>query len=315
MEINASNSQLKEIDIERIVRNEDNPRILFRQGELEELLESIRIYGVQVPIALYRDGNKYVLLDGERRWICCQKLNKRTIPALIQKKPSRLQNLLLMFNIHSLREQWDLLTQALKLPEVIALIEKETLLPPTERELSRKTGLAVGTIRRCKLLMELPKKYKDIILSELQKPKPQQKLTEDFFIEMERSLKTVERNMPGLMEDKNKVRDVLIKKYRNGVINNVLSLRKLPKIAKAEKVSADKQRALDALLQVFEDNDYSIDGAFENSVSDAYLEQNLQTRIRFLIEKLESFDDEEFDDELKKSLQLLFEKLKVILEA
>jgi len=289
MEINASNSELKEIDLSRIVKNPDNPRILFRQGELEELLESIRIYGVQVPIAVYKDGNKYVLLDGERRWKCCQKLNKKTIPALVQDKPSRLQNLLLMFNIHSLREQWDLLTQALKLPEIIDLIKKDTFLPPTERELSRRTGLAVGTIRRCKLLMELPQKYKDTILAELEKPKPQQKLTEDFFIEMERSLKTVERNMPGLIENKDRVRDILIKKYKNEVINNVLSLRKLPKIAKAEKVSADTRRAADALRQVFQDNDYSIDRAFENSVSDAYLEQDLQSKIRFLMDKLGTY--------------------------
>jgi hypothetical protein len=270
---------------------------------------------VQVPIAVYKDRDKYVLIDGERRWRCCLKLGKRTMPALIQEKPTRLENLLLMFNIHSLREQWDLLTQALKLPDIIELIKKETSVVPTERDLSRRTGLAIGTIRRCKLLMDLPEKYKNLILAELEKPKPQQKLTEDFFIEMERSLKTVERNMPGLIQNKDRTRDVLIKKYRNEVINNVLSLRKLPKIAKAEKVSADTAKALEALQLVFQDNDYSIDQAFESSVSEAYLEQNLQTKISYLIDKLQGFQEEDVEPELRTSLQQLYERLREILEA
>ena len=100
---------LSEIPINEIDRNPENPRIVFRQAELEDLYESIRRYGVQVPIAVYEENNRFVLLDGERRWRCCLKLGKQTIPAIIRSKPTALNNLLLMFNIHSLREQWDLL--------------------------------------------------------------------------------------------------------------------------------------------------------------------------------------------------------------
>src|SRR5579872_6453248 len=115
MTISAADAKLQQIPVDRIDRNPDNPRIVFRPGELEDLLESIRIYGVQVPISVYRDHGRYVLIDGERRWRCALKLNKGTIPALVQKRPKPLENLLLMFNIHALREQWDLLTIALKL--------------------------------------------------------------------------------------------------------------------------------------------------------------------------------------------------------
>ena len=121
MEINAANSKLLEVPIDAIERNKENPRIVFRPGELEKLLESIRRFGIQVPISVYRKGKKYILIDGERRWRCSIKLNRKTIPALVQDEPSPLLNLLLMFNIHGLREQWDLLTIALKLPRVIQL--------------------------------------------------------------------------------------------------------------------------------------------------------------------------------------------------
>src|ERR1700676_1895064 len=125
MQTATFNSDLREIRVDQIDRNPENPRIVFRPSELETLTESIRRYGVQVPISVFKEGRRYVLVDGERRWRCSVKLNKATIPALIQEKPSPLNNLLLMFNIHALREQWDLLTIALKLPRVITLLTKD----------------------------------------------------------------------------------------------------------------------------------------------------------------------------------------------
>src|SRR5262245_59332582 len=120
---NAEDSELRSIPLSQIDRNPENPRLVFRSGEMEELLESIRLYGVQVPISVYKDGRRYVLIDGERRWLCCQKLGKDAIPALVQRRPTALDNLLLMFNIHALREQWDLLTIAMKIPRIAGLLE------------------------------------------------------------------------------------------------------------------------------------------------------------------------------------------------
>src|SRR5438445_8600413 len=137
----------------------------MRSGELENLLRSIKEYGVQVPVTVYQKGDRYVLIDGERRWICSQKLNLKTIPAIIRDEPTELQNLLVMFNIHSLREQWDLLTIALKLPRVISLLTEQRGKSPTEIQLAAHTGLSRAVIRRSKLLQELPDRYKKRILS------------------------------------------------------------------------------------------------------------------------------------------------------
>src|SRR5438477_11846609 len=104
MRIDAANAELRSIRVDQIDRNKDNPRIHFRQKEMDELMESIAIHGVQVPISVHREKDRFSLIDGERRWRCAIKLNLKTIPALIQDKPDRLTNLLLMFNIHSLRE-------------------------------------------------------------------------------------------------------------------------------------------------------------------------------------------------------------------
>jgi ParB/RepB/Spo0J family partition protein len=315
MSNDASSAKLEQIRTDLIDRNPENPRLVFRPGELEDLLESIRVHGIQVPIAVYKDGKRYVLIDGERRWKCCLKLNRLTIPALVQAKPDPLGNLLLMFNIHSLREQWDLLTIALKLPRVIELLTTKLEKEPTERDISDQTGLNRSVIRRCKLLIDLPENYKDDILAELNKPKSQQKITEDLFIEMERALKTVERAMPMVIGNKDVVRDILLKKYKSGVINNRVHFRNIAKIARAEAVGFDPEAAAKQLRQLFANNNYSIEDAFLNSVGEAYKERDVGTRVTSLLGILETLEPEDIEGELKEKLQALEKKLAAILES
>lgn len=308
MEISASQARLEQIPTHSIKRNPENPRILFRAAEMDELLQSIDRYGVQVPISVYRHGKHYVLIDGERRWKCSMKLNKPTVPALVQEKPDGLTNLLLMFNIHCLREQWDLLTVAMKLPRVKELLGKRLKKEPNERELAAETGLSRAVIRRSKLLLELPEMYMDEILKELNKPKPQQKLTEDFFIEMERALKTVERAMPNIVDDKDRVRRVLIDKYKNGIITNIVQFRQVAKIARAKNVEADPTQAETVLRRLFDDNQYSIEEGFNDSVSGAYTGRDVIARITSLLERLESLDESLIDEEVRETLQRLVDR-------
>src|SRR4051794_25820591 len=112
------NLPLLEISPDSVKPNPDNPRLIFREDDMNELLQSIQEVGIRVPISVYADGKKYVLLDGERRWRCSKKLNLPTVPAHIQAKPSRLENLLMMFNIHNVRVDWDIMPMALKLAQV-----------------------------------------------------------------------------------------------------------------------------------------------------------------------------------------------------
>ena len=118
------NPSLQEIHPDKINSNPDNPRLIFRENEMNDLLESIREVGIKVPITVYEDGAKFYLIDGERRWRCARKLNLRGIPAIIQPKPSKLENLLMMFNIHNVRVDWDLMPMALKLGEIRNMLER-----------------------------------------------------------------------------------------------------------------------------------------------------------------------------------------------
>lgn len=309
-------NKLKDIPVALIEPNPDNPRIVFRQNELDQLLISINKYGVQVPITVYAKGEKYILIDGERRWRTSKRLNFKTIPAIIQEEPSELNNLLMMFNIHSLREQWDLFTIANKITKVIELIQENRGISPNEIQISEETGLSRSTIRRCKLLIELPQRYKTIILDELQKPKPKQKLTEDFFIEMEISLKRVRNNIPILLSNIDNVRDILIKKYQNGIIKNVLDFRYLAKLATSHKnVSFAISEAQKAIRLIFEDNNRSIEDVYNSTVSVLYEEKKLIStfnNVLFYIKNLN--EDEKYDDDIIASLFSIKNEIENILK-
>jgi ParB family chromosome partitioning protein len=308
---------LTDVPVGRIQPNPDNPRLTFRQDELDELQESIRRYGVQVPIAVFKRSSDYILIDGERRWRCASKLNHKTIPALVQEEPDPLQNLLLMFNIHALREQWDTVTIALKLPKIIKLLEHQLERPPTEIDLSVHTGLPRGTIRRCRLLVQLPSKYHEMLLAELKKPKGKQALGEDFFIEMEKSLKTVARAMPGVIRNMNTARDTLLAKYQQKIIPSNIEFRKVGKIARAaavgSKLGADPVIAERAVRRLLTDPTYSIAEAWTDTVSDAYAERDIVTRIDFILARLGDINVTDVDPELREKLEELVERANALL--
>ena len=312
----APQPYVKDIPPSKIRRNPDNPRLFFRPEELDTLMASIRRYGIQVPISVYEDGDEYVLIDGERRWRCARKLNISRIPALIQIKPSPLNNLLLMFNIHALREQWDYLTIANKLPDVIRLFSDENGREPKESELSEITGLTPGQIRRCKFLLDLPAKYKELLQEELSLPKHLQKLSEDLFIEMERALKTVQHRVPSAVTNINSARDALIKKFRDGTIGNITDFRKLSKIATSiSNIGVKESSARAAISEILNPREKTgIQEVFAEHFEMRYDERKVGLSIDSIADYLEATVEQDDGAHLGSELRNRLLRLKKLIE-
>ncbi len=78
---------VRNIPLERITPNPDQPRMNFDEHALAELSASIREHGVLQPI-LVRPTDKtqqYQLVAGERRWRAAREAGLREIPALIEQ--------------------------------------------------------------------------------------------------------------------------------------------------------------------------------------------------------------------------------------
>src|ERR1019366_2270858 len=77
--------ELRQIAIELIVPNPQQPRQLFEEAALAALAESIRARGVLQPV-LVRPvaGGTFELIAGERRWRAAQMAELETIPAIVR---------------------------------------------------------------------------------------------------------------------------------------------------------------------------------------------------------------------------------------
>jgi ParB family transcriptional regulator, chromosome partitioning protein len=286
--------QLRRVSPDLIRRNRDNPRLIFRQDELDALAVSIRRVGILVPLAVYEDGKRYVLIDGERRWKCAQKLSLPTVPVIVEPKPARLENILRMFDIHNVRSQWDLLAISLKLQQIQELLSEENK-PNSPKDISVLTGLSLATVRRGFDLLTLPGKYLKLLRVELEKPKPAQQFSEDLFIEMRKALRVVAKYTPevtaGLPPER--LIDVFFGKYERKTIRNVVAFRKVSRIARSEKVGVPKDAVIPALRRLVEDPDYTIEQAYGESVEAFYEQREVLTSVRGLTARLDDIAETE----------------------
>jgi ParB family chromosome partitioning protein len=78
--------ELREIPLELISPNPDQPRTTFEEQSLVALGESIRIRGVLQPVLVRpRAGGRYELIAGERRWRAASIAELETVPAIIRE--------------------------------------------------------------------------------------------------------------------------------------------------------------------------------------------------------------------------------------
>ena len=81
-----SRGGVRNIDVERITPNPEQPRLAMEQVGLDELAASIREHGVLQPILVrpLEDG-EFQLIAGERRWRASMAAGLGTIPALVEE--------------------------------------------------------------------------------------------------------------------------------------------------------------------------------------------------------------------------------------
>jgi ParB family transcriptional regulator, chromosome partitioning protein len=81
--------EAKEIDVDRIVPDPNQPRQTFDDDALAELATSIRLEGLLQPIAVRYDeqSDQYVIVHGERRWRAAKLASLRVVPAIVRDVP------------------------------------------------------------------------------------------------------------------------------------------------------------------------------------------------------------------------------------
>jgi ParB/RepB/Spo0J family partition protein len=205
------------LPIKKLRPNPHNPRMLFDREDLEILRGSIKRVGILVPLTVYKEKatGHFIILDGQRRWICAQDVGLKTIPVNQVAEPTLIQNIVTMFQIHKLRKDWELMPTALKLELLMRELNEKN-----EKRLAELTGLDEAVVLRCKKLLSYPKRYQDMMLDS----DPSKRHKADFFIELYPVRNDREVNKFSWFE-KNKFTDSMLKKQDVGGVKSVTDFR------------------------------------------------------------------------------------------
>ena len=151
-------SEMIEIKISDIVPNPTQPRTEFDEEALEELADSIRQLGLIQPITVKRDGEKYIIISGERRWRASEKAGLESVPAYIREvDDTTLHAMALVENIQ--REDLNAIEISLGMQR---LVEECGL---TQEALAERLGKKRSTVANYLRLLNLPEEIQFAIKS------------------------------------------------------------------------------------------------------------------------------------------------------
>ena len=137
-----------EIPIEDIYPNANQPRTHFDEKALQELAESIKVLGIIQPITVRKDGAKFEIISGERRYRASKIAGLKEIPAYVRLvNDQELLEMALVENIQ--REDLDAIEVALTYQR---LLEEIGL---TQEALSQRVGKERSTITNSIRLLKL----------------------------------------------------------------------------------------------------------------------------------------------------------------
>lgn len=83
--VNDTKDRILQVPVEKIEANPHQPRQVFDHEGLEELIESIKIYGIIQPLIVTKKGSGYELIAGERRWRSSKILGLATVPVIVRE--------------------------------------------------------------------------------------------------------------------------------------------------------------------------------------------------------------------------------------
>ena len=152
-----SNETIEIIKVIDIEPNRNQPRKNFDMEAIEELAESIKIYGVIQPIIVNKKDGYYEIVAGERRWRASKKAGLTEIPCIVRNDDERRsKEIALIENIQ--REDLNPIEKAKGFKQ---LIDEYGL---KQQELADMIGMNRSTITNCLRILNLDPRVIDLAI-------------------------------------------------------------------------------------------------------------------------------------------------------
>ena len=148
--------EIVRIKLNKIIPNKNQPRLDFYDDSIKGLAESIKQNGLLQPVTVRKNGDKYELIAGERRYRASLLNRASDIEAIImESSDEESANLALIENLQ--REDLNAIEQAMAMRRIMS---SEGL---TQNELAKRLGYRQSTVANKLRLLKLPEYIKQAI--------------------------------------------------------------------------------------------------------------------------------------------------------
>lgn len=131
-------------------------RTKFNDESIAELAANIKENGLIQPLVVHREGDKYVLICGERRFRAMSTLPEMHVaPCFILENKTPEELMAIQFSENSAREQLHYIDQA------DSIFGYKKLTGASERKIQAALGISKSEVHRCLLIAKLPKQIKE----------------------------------------------------------------------------------------------------------------------------------------------------------
>ncbi|MBA2404185.1 MAG: ParB/RepB/Spo0J family partition protein [Bdellovibrionales bacterium] len=215
-------AQLANIHLKDIVVR-DQVRTKFNDESLHELGENIKVNGLIQPLVLHREGNKFVLVCGERRFRAMTIIDMESAPCFILENKSKEELMAIQFSENQAREDLHYIDQA------DSIFGYQKLTGTSERKITAALGISKSEVHRCLMIAKLPRDIKEA--------------AKEFNTEKYVLLEWDE--LP-----KNEFKEEIKSRILSGEINKRLQLKRIISQLKIEKPKKKKEDSVEKLMKV-----------------------------------------------------------------
>ncbi len=157
--VNEEGNSTLEVILGRIEPDRNQPRKNFSEDELHELAESIKKHGVIQPLLVEKNGDRYTIVAGERRWRAAKIAGLTKIPVIVgEYSDQEKMEIQLIENIQ--REKLNPIEEAMAFKKLIDEFKLK------QDELAESIGKNRTTITNTLRLLNLAQEVQTMIVEE-----------------------------------------------------------------------------------------------------------------------------------------------------
>lgn len=112
------------IELSKVLPDKNQPRKYFGAEKMASLKASIKAKGIKSPLILQKEGNTYLIVDGERRYRAAKELGLKVVPFALIESLDPVSRLIEQFHIQEQHEGWSPVEKAQVLLDLVEEVKK-----------------------------------------------------------------------------------------------------------------------------------------------------------------------------------------------